>query len=100
LLAPTPASAFTCAGDVGTGPAPISHLAINDFIICVNTEARTNNAGSAIDLRTTGSGSFIDLTSSGALISTASAAKRACGSAGRAAVQFFGGRPTMSKSAS
>jgi hypothetical protein len=48
------------------GPAPISHLAINDFIICVNTEARTNNAGSAIDLRTTGSGSFIDLTSSGA----------------------------------
>jgi hypothetical protein len=28
------------------GPAPISHLAINDFIICVNTETRTNNAGS------------------------------------------------------
>jgi len=39
LAAPTPAAAFTCAGDVGTGPAPISHLSINDFIICVNTEA-------------------------------------------------------------
>lgn len=67
MLTPTPASAFTCAGDVGTGPAPISHTGINDFIICVNTEARTNAAGDAIELSTVGVNHFIDLYTSGNL---------------------------------
>ena len=58
---------FTCAGDVGTGPAPISHIAINDFIICVNTEARTNAAGYAIQLSTVEINHFIDLHNSGDL---------------------------------
>jgi autotransporter family porin len=71
LLAPTRASAFTCAGDVGTGPAPISHPAINDFIICVNTEARTNAAGNAISLQTLGNNYYIDLYNSGVLAATA-----------------------------
>jgi len=70
LAAPTPAAAFTCAGDVGTGPAPISHLSINDFIICVNTEARTNTAGNAIDLGTYNADHSISLNSSGALMAT------------------------------
>jgi hypothetical protein len=52
LTHPSPASALTCAGDIGTGPAPISHLNVNDFIYCINTEARTNAAGDAIDLST------------------------------------------------
>jgi len=70
LAAPTPAAAFTCAGDVGTGPAPISHLSINDSIICVNTEARTNTAGNAIELGTYNADHSISLNSSGALMAT------------------------------
>ncbi|MEX1060793.1 MAG: hypothetical protein WED13_07200, partial [Methyloceanibacter sp.] len=67
LLSPTPAAALTCAGDVGTGPAPIIHTAINDFIICVNTEARTNAAGYAIQLSTINADHFIELYTTGTL---------------------------------
>ena len=70
LAVPTPAGALTCAGDFGTGPAPISHLNINDAIICVNNEARTNAAGNAIELGTYDADHFISLNSSGALIAT------------------------------
>jgi autotransporter family porin len=70
MLAPTSASALTCAGDVGTGPAPIDHGAVNDFIICVNTEPRTNAAGIAIYLSTINANHFIDLYTSGTLSST------------------------------
>ncbi len=72
LVAPAPAAAaiVTCAGDVGTGPLPITH-ANPDPIICVNTETRINNAGTAIYLSTTGNGSFIDLNNSGPLAAAA-----------------------------
>ena len=70
LTHPSPASALTCAGDVGTGPAPISHLNINDFIYCINTEPRTNAAGDAIDLTTVGANHYIYLNSRGTLTAT------------------------------
>src|SRR5665811_2367352 len=67
LAAPTPAAALTCAVYVGTGPAPISLLNTNDSIICVNTEARANAAGNAIELGTYNADHSISLNSSGAL---------------------------------
>jgi hypothetical protein len=70
LTHPSPASALTCAGDIGTGPAPISHLNVNDFIYCINTEARTNAAGDAIDLSTINANHYIYLNSSGTLTAT------------------------------
>ncbi|HZJ12518.1 MAG TPA: hypothetical protein VFD26_07695 [Methyloceanibacter sp.] len=67
LAAPTSAAALTCAAYVGTGPAPISLLNTNDSIICVNTEARANAAGNAIELETYNADHSISLNSSGAL---------------------------------
>ena len=66
MTVPTPAHAVVdCVGDVG----PISHLGETEPIVCVNTEARTNAAGNAIELSTdTNAGSYIDLDSSGVLI--------------------------------
>jgi len=52
LLVPAPAKAASCTQL--PSPAPISDLNINDFIICVNTEPRTNPAGNAIELSTIG----------------------------------------------
>jgi autotransporter family porin len=71
-MAPTPAHAvFDCL--VGPPPAPaspgpISATGIVDSIVCVNTEPRTNNAGSAIFLTTLAVGAYsIYLNNSGAL---------------------------------
>jgi hypothetical protein len=65
LLVPPRAAAaiLTCAGDVGTGPAPISH-SNTDPIICLNTESGTATLVSqdAIYLATGASGAYIDLT--------------------------------------
>ncbi|HEY6921006.1 MAG TPA: hypothetical protein VI390_05335 [Methyloceanibacter sp.] len=62
---PSPGSALTCAGDVGTGPAPISHLNVDDSIVCINTEARTNAAGNAITLSTINANHYIYLNNGG-----------------------------------
>ena len=71
LAGPTPAAAVvTCIGDIGSG-VPISHLAVADTIICVNTEARTNAAGNAISLQTIGNNFPVDLDNSGDLSATA-----------------------------
>jgi len=70
--APAPALAVvTCAGNVGTGPTPISRLTQPDSIVCVNTEARTAiGAEAAIDLSTTGDDFSIVLDSEGRLQAT------------------------------
>lgn len=70
---PSPASALTCAGDVGTGPTPISHLNIDDSIYCINTEPRTNAAGNAITLSTINANHYIYLNNSGILTATSTA---------------------------
>jgi hypothetical protein len=73
LTHPSPASALTCAGDVGTGPTPISHLNIDDSIYCINTEPRTNAAGNAITLSTINANHYIYLNNSGILTATSTA---------------------------
>ena len=65
LLGSNPAQAASCIQPLS--PAPISDLNVNDTIICVNTEPRSNPAGNAIELSTIGNNHLIDLYSSGAL---------------------------------
>lgn len=70
---PTPAAALvTCAGDVGTGPAPIDRDGVNDDIRCVNNEDRDGTIASPDAIRLTGSsvagqGGYIYLNSQGVL---------------------------------
>jgi len=74
LLTPTPADAvFDCI--VGPPPAPaspgpIADTGINNSIVCINTEPRTNATGNAITLSTVNANHYIDLNSSGLLTAT------------------------------
>ena len=51
---------------MGTGPAPINHTAIDDDILCVNTEPRNSDAY-AIYLSAINDNHYVDLTNSGTL---------------------------------
>ena len=67
LVAPAPAAAQTACTQPAS-PLPIIDLNVDDAIVCVNTEARTNAAGDAISLSTTDDdGHYIDLYSNGLL---------------------------------
>lgn len=67
VTAPGSAAAQTaCTQPVS--PGPIIDLNVDDALVCVNTEARTNAAGDAISLSTTSDdGHYIDLYSNGPL---------------------------------
>jgi len=77
LLTLTPAhAAFDCIAGPPPAPAspgPISDTGVDDSIVCVNTEPRTNAAGNAITLSTINANHYIYLNNSGILTATSTA---------------------------